>query len=255
MKVILLAGGLGTRLSEYTGLIPKPMVTIGGMPILWHIMNIYAKYGHKDFHIALGYKSEIIKEFFINYTILKSDFEINLKNGKINSINKNSVDWNVTLVNTGEETMTGGRIKRMKKYIGNETCLITYGDGVADINIKELLKFHRAHGKMITMSAVRPPARFGELELDGDSVSSFKEKPQLHNGWINGGFFIVEPEFFEFIDGDSTMLEREPLEKACLLGELMAFKHYGFWQCMDTKRDHDSLEAIWSSGRAPWVSN
>ena len=253
MKVILLAGGFGTRLSEYTDIIPKPMVTVGGKPILWHVMQQYAKFGHKDFYIALGYKSEVIKDYFLKYNSLSSDFTVDLSNGKINSHQTNAVDWKVTLVNTGENSMTGGRVKRLRSFIGNETCMLTYGDGVSNINIDELLKFHRSHGKMITVSAVRPNARFGELEIENNLVKSFKEKPQLHEGWINGGFFVFEPEFFDLIDGDETLLEREPLERATKLGELMAYQHQGFWHCMDTKRDHELLEALWLKG-APWTA-
>jgi glucose-1-phosphate cytidylyltransferase len=253
MKVIVLAGGFGTRLVEYTDVIPKPMVPIGGNPILWHIMNTYAHYDHKDFYIALGYKAEIIKEYFLNYRALNADFTVNLSSGDIESHQVNSVDWQVTLVNTGDKSMTGGRVKRMKKYIGNETFLLTYGDGVADIDIDALLAFHNSHGKMVTMTAVRPAARFGELELDGDSVSNFQEKPQLHEGWINGGFFVIEPGFFDLISGDNTLLEREPLEQATKAGELMAYRHDGFWHCMDTKRDHELLEEMWEKGTAPWA--
>lgn len=253
MKVIILAGGFGTRLSEYTDLVPKPMVTIGGKPILWHVMQIYAKYNHKDFYIALGYKSTLIKEYFLNYYALNMDFTINLKTGVVTPNQINTVDWKVTLVDTGLNTMTGGRIKKIKDLIGNETCLITYGDGVANIDINKLIEFHKSHGKMITMTAVRPTARFGELILNGGNVSKFKEKSQLHSGWINGGFFVVEPSFFNLIQGDETLLEREPLETATDLGELMAFTHTGFWQCMDTKRDHDLLEKLWKDGDAPWV--
>lgn len=252
MKVVILAGGFGTRLAEYTEVIPKPMVPIGGKPILWHIMQSFAKYGHKDFYIALGYKAEIIKEYFLNYTALNADFSVNLTTGQVTSHETNSVDWEVTLINTGKDTMTGGRIKRMKPFIKNETFLLTYGDGVSNIDLDELLAFHRSHGKMVTVSAVRPAARFGELELDGISVKSFKEKPQLHQGWINGGFFVVEPEFFELIDGDKIMLEREPLEKVANMGELMAYHHEGFWHCMDTKRDHETLEELWEKD-APWT--
>lgn len=253
MKVVLLAGGFGTRLSEYTGIIPKPMVPVGGKPILWHIMQIYAKFGHKDFFIALGYKAEVIKEYFLNYRALNSDFTIDLASGDTIHHQVNSVDWNVTLVDTGASSMTGGRVKRMQKYIGDEPFLLTYGDGVADIEIDEVLKFHKSHGKMITMSAVRPTARFGELEIDRGQVRSFKEKPQLHEGWINGGFFIVEPSFFDLIKGDDVMLEREPLEKATQMGELMAYKHEGFWQCMDTKRDQELLEDLFAKNKAPWI--
>jgi glucose-1-phosphate cytidylyltransferase len=254
MKVIILAGGFGTRLSEFTGLIPKPMVLIGGKPILWHIMKTYANFNHKDFYLALGYKSEVVKDFFLNYRALNSDFSINLGNGKIDSLQLDeSVDWNVTLVNTGEKSMTGGRVKRMQKFIGNESCLITYGDGVSNINIDELVKFHKSHGKMVTVSAVRPTARFGELEIEDNKVISFQEKPQLHDGWINGGYFVVEPSFFDLIKGDETLLEREPLELAAKIGELMAYMHDGFWQCMDTKRDHELLETLFQEDKAPWV--
>jgi len=251
MKVILLAGGFGTRLAEYTDVIPKPMVPIGGKPILWHIMQTYAHFGHKDFYIALGYKAEVVKEYFLNYHTFNSDFTVDLASGNISPHQTDPADWKVTLVNTGDESMTGGRIKRLQKFIGNETFMLTYGDGLADIDLEALLKFHRSHGKMVTISAVRPAARFGELELDGQRVASFQEKPQMHQGWINGGFFIIEPEFFELIDGDSTLLEREPLEQATKAGELMAYCHDGFWHCMDTKRDHDLLESMWSKG-APW---
>jgi glucose-1-phosphate cytidylyltransferase len=251
MKVILLAGGFGTRLSEYTDVIPKPMVPIGGKPILWHIMKTYAKYGHKDFYVALGYKAEVIKDFFLNYRALNSDFTVNLADGVIMPHQFDQVDWSVTLINTGESSMTGGRVKRLKSYVGRETCMLTYGDGVADIDLDALLAFHRKHGKMITVSAVRPAARFGELEIVDSKVASFQEKPQLHDGWINGGYFIFEPEFFDLIADDETVLEREPLEIATKAGELMAYRHNGFWHCMDTKRDHDLLESLWSQG-APW---
>ncbi len=230
MKVILLAGGFGTRLSEYTDSIPKPMVQIGDKPMLWHIMSIYAKYNYKDFVIAAGYKSEVIKEYF----------------------SKNTKDWNVELVETGKNTMTGGRVKRLQKIIGNETCMLTYGDGLSNINLDSLIEFHKSHKKLVTVSAVRPPARFGAIELNENKVTSFKEKSHLGEGWINGGFFVVEPEFFNFIHGDSTYLEREPLEKAVSKGELFAYKHNGFWQCMDTKRDKDNLEEIYSKD-APWL--
>lgn len=252
MKVILLAGGFGTRLAEYTDVIPKPMVPVGGKPILWHIMKTYAHFGHKDFYLALGYKADVVKDYFLNYRALNSDFSIDLSSGHVTPHQLDSVDWKVTLVNTGEHSMTGGRVKRMKSFIGNEAFLLTYGDGVADIDVGELLKFHKSHGKMVTVSAVRPAARFGELELDSQRVVSFQEKPQLHNGWVNGGYFVIEPEFFDLIDGDATLLEREPLERVTQAGELMAYRHEGFWQCMDTKRDHDLLEDLWAKG-APWV--
>lgn len=252
MKVILLAGGFGTRLSEYTDLIPKPMVTVGGRPILWHIMKTYAAYGHNDFYVALGYKAEVVKEYFLNYRALNSDFTVDLGNGAVTPHQADTVDWRVTLVDTGANSMTGGRVRRMKPFVGNETCMLTYGDGVANVDLDALLKFHRSHGKMVTVTAVRPPARFGEMELAGDAVTSFQEKPQLHEGWINGGFFVVEPAFFDLIGGDETILEREPLERVAAMGELRAWRHEGYWQCMDTKRDRDALEDLWSSGKAPW---
>jgi glucose-1-phosphate cytidylyltransferase len=245
MKVIILAGGFGTRLSEYTESIPKPMVTIGGRPILWHIMKTYAHFGHKDFYLALGYKAEVIKEYFINYHSLNSDFTVDLSSGIIKQLQVDDTDWKVTLVNTGLKTMTGGRIKRLQQFVGDQPFMLTYGDGVADINIDELLKFHKSHGKMVTLTTVRPSARFGDLEFDGDSVSSFQEKPQLHEGWINGGFFICEPGIFDFIDNDSQMFEREPLERLVKAGQLMAYKHHGFWHSMDSKRDRDILESLW----------
>ncbi len=231
MKVILLAGGFGTRLSEYTDTIPKPMVEIGGKPILWHIMNFYAQYNHKNFIIALGYKGEIIKKYF----------------------SKKFDDWKIDLIDTGEKTMTGGRVKRLQKIIGNETCMLTYGDGLSNINLDSLMKFHKNHGKLVTVSAVHPPARFGAIKLDGDKVVTFKEKSHVDQGWINGGFFILEPGFFDLIDGDETYLEREPLERATKKGELFAYKHTGFWKCMDMKRDKDELEVIYKD-KAPWLA-
>jgi len=225
MKVILLAGGFGTRLSEHTKTIPKPMINIAGKPMLLHIMKLYAKYGYKDFYIALGYKGEIIKNFF----------------------NKKFFDWNIHLIETGKNTMTGGRLKRLKKYIGKETFMMTYGDGLSNVNLKKLLKFHKKNKKLTTLTAVRPPARFGTLKLNGQYVSYFKEKSKLDEGWINGGFFVMEPEFLKFIKNDNTYLEREPLEAATKKGQLIAFRHEGFWQCMDTKRDVDRLNEILNS--------
>jgi glucose-1-phosphate cytidylyltransferase len=252
MKVVLLAGGLGTRLSEYTDVIPKPMVPVGGKPILWHIMKTFAHYGHKDFYVALGYKAAVIKEYFLNYRALNSDFTVDLASGTVAPHQVDPVDWRVTLVHTGDASMTGGRVKRMQEYVGGDTFMLTYGDGVADVDVDALLRFHRQHGKMVTVTAVRPAARFGELEIAESRVESFKEKPQMHEGWINGGFFVIEPKFLDLIAGDATLLEREPLETAARMGELMAFKHDGFWHCMDTKRDHDLLESMWSKG-APWA--
>ena len=253
MKVVILAGGLGTRLSEYTESMPKPMVSIGGKPILWHIMKSYAKFGHTDFNIALGYKAEMIKEYFVNYKSLNSDFTIDLGTGNLTSHYSDDVDWKVTLVQTGLNSMTGGRIKRMKSFINNEPFLLTYGDGVSNINIASLIDFHKSHGKMVTVSGVHPLARFGELEISKDQVTSFQEKPQTTQGWINGGYFVIEPEFFDLIEGDDIILEKAPLESAAKNGELMAYHHNGFWQCMDTKRDRESLEKMWLSGNPPWV--
>lgn len=252
MKSIILSGGFGTRLSEYTESIPKPMVTIGGRPILWHIMSTYAKYGYKDFHVALGYKAQVVKDYFLNYHQLNSDFSVDLSSGIVSTHQVQKADWNLTLVDTGLNTMTGGRVKKMKPYIGNETFMLTYGDGLTNINISQLVDFHKSHGKMVTVSAVHPAARFGEMNLDGIKVSSFSEKPQTTKGWINGGYFVIEPDFFDLIDGDDTILEKTPLEKATEMGELMAFKHDGFWQCMDTKRDRDYLESLWESNANMW---
>ena len=252
MKIILLAGGFGTRLAEHTNVIPKPMLPIGGKPILWHIMQTYARFGHKDFYVALGYKAEVIKEYFLNYRALNADFSVDLSSGIVTPHQVDSVDWRVTLVNTGDDSMTGGRVKRMQAFIGNETCMLTYGDGVADVDIDALIAFHKNHGKMITVTAVHPSARFGELQMDGDVVTAFQEKPQLGQGWINGGYFVLEPEFFDLIEGDATMMEREPLERAASMGQFMAYRHDGFWQCMDTKRDHELLESLWAKGNAPW---
>ena len=252
MKTIILAGGFGTRLSEYTDLIPKPMVRIGDRPIIWHIMEMFSNYGYKDFYVALGYKSAVVKEYFLKYHDISSDVTIDLKTGIVQKLHSDNVDWRVTLVDTGIETMTGGRVKRLQDYVGEEAFILTYGDGLANININELVNYHKSHKKMITMTAVRPNARFGELELSGDKVMSFKEKPQLHEGWINGGFFVINPEFFKLLSGDSEMLEREPMEKAVSMGEVRAFVHNDFWQCMDTKRDHQYLEDLMKSGSPPW---
>tara|TARA_B100000029_G_scaffold505792_1_gene587160 strand:- start:1357 stop:2052 length:696 start_codon:yes stop_codon:yes gene_type:complete len=226
MKVVLLAGGFGTRLSEYTNVLPKPMVHVGGKPILLHIMKLYAKYGFKDFYIALGYKGKVIKNFF-----KKKKFS----------------NWNINLIDTGVSTMTGGRLKRLKKYIGKETFMMTYGDGLSNVNLNKLLKFHKKNKKLVTLTAVRPPARFGALKLKNQYVSYFKEKSKLDEGWINGGFFVIEPEFLKYIKNDNTFLEREPLEIVTKKKQLAAFRHEGFWQCMDTKRDKDKLNQIFKS--------
>ena len=252
MKVVILAGGFGTRLSEYTESVPKPMVTIGGKPMLWHIMEKYASYGHTDFIIALGYKSEYVKEFFLNYKNTSADLKIDLSTGNVTSFNPVSQGWTITLVDTGLETMTGGRLKRLSNHLHGEAFFLTYGDGLSNVNLDELLAFHQQHGKIATVTAVRPPARFGELILEDDIVSSFQEKPQMHEGWINGGYFVFQPEFIKYIQGDSTVLEASPLETVAAEQELMAFKHSGFWQCMDTKRDRDLLQSFWDSGVVPW---
>lgn len=252
MKTIILAGGFGTRIAEYTDKIPKPMIPIGNVPILHHIMKHYSQYDFTDFIIALGYKGEIIKEYFLNFHALNSDFTINLANGNAQYHKSEKLNWNVSLIDTGINTMTGGRIKRLKEHTNNETFLLTYGDGISDINLKELLDFHKSHGKLITLTAVRPNARFGELNLLNNQIVEFKEKPQLANGWINGGFFVIEPEALDYIEGDSIMFEREPLERIAKEGELMAYFHEGFWQCMDTKKDHTYLEELWKNGKAPW---
>ena len=252
MKVIILAGGYGTRLAEFTEEIPKPMVPINGKPILFHLMEYYASFGHNDFYIALGYKGDIIKKYFYLYNSINNDFQIDLKSGVIRNYSESPVDWKVSLVDTGGNTMTGGRVKRLKPFIGEERCLLTYGDGLSNININDLIEFHKTHGKMVTVSAVRPIARFGEIEVNNDcKVKSFKEKPHIDQGWINGGFFVVEPEFFQFIDNDDTVLEKAPLEQVARKGELMAFKHKGFWQCMDTKRDKEYLESLFHGDSNP----
>lgn len=254
MKVAILAGGHGTRLAEETVIKPKPMVNIGDKPILWHIMKIYAHYGFKDFLVALGYKGEVIKKYFIDYYSMTKDLKINLKNGEISCTNNctDDTDWTVELVDTGLSTLTGGRIKRLAPYIGNETFMLTWGDGVADINISELLKFHRSHGKLATLTAVRPTARYGHLELDEDQIKEFSEKPQAAEGWINGAFFVLEPKVFEYIDGDNMMWEKQPLENLARDGQLMAYKHGSFWQCMDTLREKHILETYWKSENPPW---
>ena len=253
MKVVILAGGFGTRLAEETTRIPKPMVEIGEHPIIWHIMNWYSKYGYNDFVIALGYKSTVIKNYFLNYYSLNSDFEIDISTGEVKYINKKGKEWKVTLIDTGLNTMTGGRIKRLKQVIGNESFMVTYGDGLSNINIDELINFHKKSGKTATLSAVFPTARFGELHIDETNiVKAFKEKPQLESGRINGGFFVFEPKIFDYIDDDKTILEREPMENLVLENELAAFKHNGFWQSMDTVRERQILEELWNSGKALW---
>jgi len=252
MTVIILAGGLRTRLHEETTVKPKPMVEIGGRPILWHILKIYAHYGFKESLVALGYKGEVIKKYFLDYYRLSNSLSVTLENGSINVHDGKREDWTVHLVDTGLHTETGGRIKRLASWIGDETFMMTYGDGVANIDIQDLVSFHQRHGKLATITAVRPPARFGSLEFDGDLVKKFAEKPQAGEGWINGGFFALEPEVLDYIEGDETTFEREPLERLASDGQLVAYKHDGFWQCMDTLRDVRLLESYWQSGEAPW---
>lgn len=253
MKTVILCGGLGTRLSEETQLRPKPMVEIGGRPILWHIMKTYERYGFRDFTLALGYRGEVVKDYFLNYHARQSDLTVQLKSGLVKYSNPTAEDWCVSLIDTGANTMTGGRLLRLKPHLqSGGTFMLTYGDGVSDVNIEALLAFHRAHGRMATVTAVRPPVRFGELSLDKGRVTRFQEKRQAGEGWINGGFFILEPGVFDFIHGDATLFEREPLEQLAEKGELMAYQHPGYWQCMDTLRDKQALEELWASGNAPW---
>ena len=252
MKVAILAGGFGTRLAEETEIRPKPMVEIGGQPILWHIMKIYAHYGFKDFVIALGYKGEYIKKYIVDYCSLSNNLTVNMKNGQVDRHDCSDLDWTVQLIDTGLKTMTGGRIKQLAPYIGDDTFMLTWGDGLADIQLDKLLAFHRSHGKLATLTAVRPPARYGHLELDGDQIKEFSEKPQTREGWINGAFFVLEPGVFDYIDGDSTQWEKEPLENLAADGQLMAYRHTSFWQCMDTLREKYILENYWISGKAPW---
>ena len=249
MKTVILAGGLGTRLSEYTESIPKPMVRVCNKPLLEHIITIYSQYKYNDFIIALGYKGEEIKRYFMEYKIINSDISINIRNGEHKLLNTIDNNWNISMIDTGLDSMTGGRLKRLKNYINDERFFLTYGDGVADINIDALLDFHKAHGKMVTVTAVRPVARFGEITIEGECVKVFKEKPQVDQGWINGGFFVIEPEFLDLVENDLTVLEKDPIERACAMGELMAYKHYGIWQCVDTKRDVETITELFNEGK------
>jgi glucose-1-phosphate cytidylyltransferase len=253
MKVAILAGGLGTRLSEETTVKPKPMVEIGGKPILWHIMNIYASFGFKEFVIALGYKGEIIKDYFLNYHYRSRSLTVDLGSGKTN-LHESDIDesWIVHLLDTGTDTQTGGRIKQVARFIGDEPFMLTYGDGVSNINIPELLNFHKEKRKLATLTAVRPPARFGQMIIDGDRVIQFEEKPQIGEGWINGGFFVLQPEIINYIKDDQTLWEREPLEQLATEGQLAAYRHNDFWYCMDTLRDVNLLDKFWQEGNAPW---
>ena len=251
MKVVILAGGLGTRLAEETEVKPKPMVEVGGQPILWHIMLHYAHYGFKNFILALGYKGEVIKKYMVDYCALNSDLTVNMKTGETIMHDGYKPDWMVDLIDTGMNTMTGGRVKRLSRHL-NETFMLTYGDGVSNIDLCKLLEFHRSHGKLATLTAVRPTARFGHLDLNDGAVASFTEKPQTAEGWINGGFFVCEPGVLDYIDDDNTFWERDPLERLSRDGQLMAYRHDDFWQCMDTLRDKLTLQKLWDSGQAPW---
>jgi glucose-1-phosphate cytidylyltransferase len=253
MKVGILAGGKGSRLAEETVIKPKPMVEIGDKPIIWHIMMHYAHHGFKDFVVALGYKGEVLKKYLCDYASITGNLTVDLKSGKITPHGGYRPDWMVELIDTGLETMTGGRIKRLAPYMGNETFMLTWGDGVSDLDLRELLAFHKSHGKMATLTAVRPPARYGHLNFRGDKVVEFTEKPQIGEGWINGAFFVLEPGIFDYIEDDETQWEREPLERLARDGQLMAYKHTSFWQCMDTLREKHILETLWQSGKAPWA--
>lgn len=255
MKVVILAGGFGTRISEESHLKPKPMIEIGEMPILWHIMKEYSYHGYYEFIICLGYKAYVIKEFFAEYYLHNSDITFDFSNGNDMIVHNNFAEpWKVTLVDTGLHTMTGGRIRRVKDYIGNEPFMLTYGDGVSDVNIREVERLHTSHGKMATITAIQPGGRFGILDIknDDNSITRFAEKDREDGGWINGGYMILNPKVFDLISGDDTVLEKEPLEIMAKQGEIKAYKHYGFWKCMDTQRDKQLLEEMWESGRAPW---
>jgi glucose-1-phosphate cytidylyltransferase len=252
MKAIILAGGLGTRISEETSTRPKPMVEIGGKPILWHIMKSYSAHGIHDFVICCGYKGYVIKEYFANYFLHMSDVTFDMRNNKMEVHHRSAEPWRVTLVDTGENTMTGGRIKRVAEHIGNEDFCCTYGDGVSDVNITELIAFHQQQGKLATLTATQPSGRFGAINFAGNSVTSFQEKPQGDGGWINGGFFVLSPKVLDYLIDDSTVWEREPMEQIASAGQMSAYFHTGFWQPMDTLRDKNHLEALWASGKAPW---
>ena len=255
MKAIILAGGLGSRLSEETVNKPKPMVEIGGRPILWHIMNIFGAHGVDEFIIALGYKSHVVKEYFLNYYACNSDLTIDLRTGTQTVYDGARPDWRVHLVDTGLHTQTGGRVKRLRNWIGaDETVLMTYGDGVADINVTELVDFHKSHGRLATVTTVKPPARFGRVGFAGEQVTTFAEKPEESEGWINGGFFVLNARALDYIDGDETIWEREPIERLARDSQLMGYRHYGFWSCMDTLKEKIMLEELWESGEAPWKS-
>jgi glucose-1-phosphate cytidylyltransferase len=252
MKVVILAGGLGTRLSEETEIKPKPMVEIGGQPIIWHIMKHYAHFGFKEFCIALGYRGEIVKRFFMDYHSLNGNMSIDLRSGQVDMYDRECEDWVVHLHNTGQNSNTGGRVKRLESHLREGTFMLTYGDGVCDVNLNDLLAFHRAHGRVATITAVRPPSRFGGLVFDGDLVAEFTEKPQIGEGWINGGFLIFEPAIFDYLESDDSSLESDALEQLAAKRQLVAYRHESFWQCMDTLRDKNLLDSLWRNGAAPW---
>ncbi|MEO6527709.1 MAG: glucose-1-phosphate cytidylyltransferase [Gemmatimonadaceae bacterium] len=252
MKTVILAGGLGTRLSEETSLRPKPMVEIGGRPMLWHVMSIYAAHGFREFVVACGYKGEVIKQYFADFFQHHSDWTVDLRSGDRTLVNQTAPDWRVHLRDTGADTLTGGRLRRLRELLSDGTFMVTYGDGVADVDVTELVRFHKSHGRIATVTAVHPPARFGALEIEGDLVSSFAEKPQAGSGWINGGFFVFEPQILDYVDDDAISLEKDVLERVADDGQLMAFRHHGFFQPMDTLREKQALEELWRSGHAPW---
>ncbi len=253
MKAVILAGGLGTRISEETHLKPKPMIEIGGKPILWHIMKIYCEFGIKDFIICCGYKGYLIKEYFANYYLHTCDITLEMKSNNIKVLNKKMEDWNVTLVDTGQNTMTGGRLKRVKEYLKDTFCL-TYGDGVADVDLKKLIEFHKSHQKIATLTSVQPPGRWGSLKIKDQMIEEFKEKPDGDGAWVNGGFFVLEPEVINLISGDNCIFEKETLQELAKMSELMTYRHKGFWKAMDTLRDKESLEKLWKDGNPPWKS-
>jgi glucose-1-phosphate cytidylyltransferase len=253
MKAVILAGGFGSRLSEETTLRPKPMVEIGGRPILWHIMNIYGAQGVTDFVIALGYRGEVVKQYFLNFCANNSDLSIDLASGKTTVHDGQLPEWRVHLVDTGLHTQTGGRLRRLRSWLADEDAFVfTYGDGVADLSVRDLLAFHRSHGKLATVTTVRSPERFGRIAFRGDAVTDFYEKPERGSGWINGGFFVLHPKVIDYIDGDETAWERDPVERLARAGQLMGYRHHGFWSCMDTLKEKNLLEDLWNSGRAPW---
>jgi glucose-1-phosphate cytidylyltransferase len=252
MKAVILAGGLGTRISEESSLRPKPMIEIGGKPILWHVMKIYSAHGINDFIICLGYRGYMIKEYFSNYALHMSDVTIDMKTNKMEIHNSSAEPWRVTLVDTGENTMTGGRLKRVAQYLNGEDFCFTYGDGVGDVDITREIAFHKAQGTLATLTATQPPGRFGALNMDQHKIISFQEKPQGDGGWINGGFFVLSPKVIDYIEGDDTIWEREPMERLAVEGNMTAYRHHGFWQPMDTLRDKNHLEELWASGKAPW---